>query len=108
MRWTTKNLMNRVWDLGVSPLGKTGKTLKLLGSGVVDQRQTALLEQPPFDLARLVLQTVDFLYRVEGGLGGTEDGLAPGAVSEESGVGDASDPAGRRVAHYHPPGGQKS
>ncbi len=74
MRWTTKNLMNRVWDLGISPLGKTGKTLKLLGSGVVDQRQTTPLERPPPDLA---LQTVDFLYRVEEGVGDTETDAAP-------------------------------
>jgi hypothetical protein len=47
-------------------------------------------------LTRLVLRAVEvleeqdlihdhgFLYRVEGGISGTENGLAPGAVTEES------------------------
>ncbi len=85
-----------------------------------EQELSHLLTLSAETLTRLVLRTVElleeqdlvydhgFLYRVEGGLGGTENGLAPGAMSEESRVADASDPAGRRAAHYHPPGGQKS
>jgi 5'-methylthioadenosine phosphorylase len=71
-------------------------------------------------LTRLVLRTAEileeqdlvydhgFVYRVDGGLGGTEDGLAPGAVSEEKWVGDATIHTGRRAARCHPLRGRAS
>jgi 5'-methylthioadenosine phosphorylase len=61
-----------------------------------EQALSHLLALSAKTLTRLVLQAVEvleeqdliydygFLYRVEGGIGGTEDGLASGAVTEES------------------------
>jgi 5'-methylthioadenosine phosphorylase len=80
-----------------------------------EQELSHLLALSAKTLTRLVLRAVEvleeqdlvydygFLYRVEGGLGVTEEGLAPGPASEESWVGDATTPAGRREARYHPP-----
>jgi 5'-methylthioadenosine phosphorylase len=61
-----------------------------------EQELSHLLSLSAKTLTRLVLRAVEvleeqdliydhgFLYRVEGGIGGTEDGLASGAVTEES------------------------